>query len=427
MNRLKKIAIAFLILNHANIALYAEMDPSGFKEAIHAGNAVNVKRYIDERFDVNSGDYLTVAAEKGYVEIVELLLKAGAAVNNVKEKINRPLSRSEELTIQDPLIRAVRYPTIVTMLIGAGANLNATDREGNTPLIKALRVKAIPTVKILIDSGADINIIDNTGSNALLLAAMNGELLISNKEIIKSLLSRGANPNIKDKSGNIIPFFLVAEVGDIELVNDFINAGVDINIIDNKGRSALIAVVEKTSPSLSPSQMGKLIAVIRRLIEAGINQNIKDVLGRTAFQFANKPEIIELLSEKNPVPSKETKPASLNRSLKFSNHSEELVVLTIPNSPTAYERKTVPPSEDVVAMVLSEVLPIYIDTKSGQFLLKSSADGQSFTVYKFEAPEIGRKDWKEYRKDIQQLPVEQAEKVVVIINPDGSVTVAQRQ
>jgi len=59
---------------------------------------------------------------------------------------------------------------IVKLLIKAGADINAKNEYGDTPLIVASRYNQMDIVKLLIKAGADINIKNKGGNTALMIA-----------------------------------------------------------------------------------------------------------------------------------------------------------------------------------------------------------------------------------------------------------------
>jgi len=79
-----------------------------------------------------------------------------------------------------------------------GANPNAKDNTGHTPLHWAAIEGHVDVVRVLLDRGANPNAKNNTGHTPLHNAAYFGHV-----EIVKLLLERGANPRIADNGGHI--------------------------------------------------------------------------------------------------------------------------------------------------------------------------------------------------------------------------------
>lgn len=84
---------------------------------------------------------------------------------------------------------------VIKLLIEKGANIRATDENGNTPLLWAFFYKRPEIVKFLIEQGADKNAVDVDGNTPLILAIHMGSM-----EIAQLLVNRGADANAKNKN-----------------------------------------------------------------------------------------------------------------------------------------------------------------------------------------------------------------------------------
>lgn len=89
-------------------------------------------------------------------------------------------------------------------------------------------------------SPADINGSDSAGSTALMYAANNGS-----REALQYLLSKGANPNLKNKEGKTA-LMLAAEKGFKDIIADLLAKNAKIDEVDNKGRNALMHAAENS-------------------------------------------------------------------------------------------------------------------------------------------------------------------------------------
>ena len=72
---------------------------------------------------------------------------------------------------------------IVDKLLKSGANTEAKDMSGNTPLIIAIKNKNENITNMLIDAGADVNVQDNHRNSVLMLA-----VLQQNESLVARLL-----------------------------------------------------------------------------------------------------------------------------------------------------------------------------------------------------------------------------------------------
>ncbi|MCB1142019.1 MAG: ankyrin repeat domain-containing protein [Leptospiraceae bacterium] len=96
--------------------------------------------------DNSANDYLLFSTEKGYLQHVKKALQQGASVN------------SKDYFRRTPLMYAVisGNEEIVNLLFlhGASANINTKDRDGNSALDYARKMKFKKIEKILLEFGA---------------------------------------------------------------------------------------------------------------------------------------------------------------------------------------------------------------------------------------------------------------------------------
>jgi len=114
-------------------------------------------------------------ASKGAVDAMKYLIQGGL---NVNEKVDG----------HSPLLEAVNsgHLEVVKVLIGAGANINDTDTPGWTPLMYASYNGNAEVVKALLAAGASFTTKSKDGATALSLAKNKG-----NAEIVKMLEAAG--------------------------------------------------------------------------------------------------------------------------------------------------------------------------------------------------------------------------------------------
>ena len=86
---------------------------------------------------------------------------------------------------------------IMELLIEAGADVNGKDEWGHTPLMAAVAFDHIKAARLLLESGADIDATKPDKTTALMIAAREGNLVIT-----ELLLLKGADPNIGLGSGS---------------------------------------------------------------------------------------------------------------------------------------------------------------------------------------------------------------------------------
>jgi uncharacterized protein len=85
---------------------------------------------------------------------------------------------------------------IIAILYKAGANINERDSVGSTPLDHAAEQDQIEAAKLLLDMKASVNDQNKNGMTALMFAAKTGDV-----DLVQTFLSHGANPNLSDYTG----------------------------------------------------------------------------------------------------------------------------------------------------------------------------------------------------------------------------------
>lgn len=123
---------------------------------------------------------------------------------------------------------------MVDWLIGEGADINAMDEFGCTPLHDAARNKKVDTIGILLKYGAQINARDHNGNTPLYTAIRRN----ANSKAIGALLQNNADVNIANNMGQT-PIFVAVSRGHIETVKKLIESGADVNVVDAAGETPL--------------------------------------------------------------------------------------------------------------------------------------------------------------------------------------------
>ncbi|KAJ8668920.1 hypothetical protein QAD02_000179 [Eretmocerus hayati] len=270
----------------------------------------NILRSVIANVAVNSKIKIGLheAIAKGDAESVNSLLKAGASPNDVDNEGDTPL-----------LLAVLSDRTdLAQQVIEAGANVNATlDSYGNTNLHLAVMKRNTEMVQLLLSSGALPNSVNNDGNTPLhvtfkrrdlsLLQEMLGvidapsgcstphpELVQEDLEIMHLLLKAGASPNIVGKKGDT-PLLLAIRSEKIELVQQLINGGADVNYIQSKSNHGY-----RPKSTLHEAVHVCNIEIVKLLLDLGVNPNRSNGLRESVLFTAsrasrNRISILKLL------------------------------------------------------------------------------------------------------------------------------------
>ncbi|MCK5563622.1 MAG: ankyrin repeat domain-containing protein [Planctomycetes bacterium] len=218
--RMKNILITILLIT--STAAVAENSPATNKllTACQLNDLDQVKLLLEKEVDINGTDpfgysSLYYAVTKGNKEMIDLLLKSGADINQqVGESFDTDRSSLKPAMIWPGEFRK-------------NVDINVTDREGIPLICYAIRSENFEIFKLLIDSGADLNkryefVPDFTG---MLLHAAVG---MNNIKVATYLLDNGVDLEAKTDWNNT-PFLIAAAQEDFEMVKLLVERGAYIH------------------------------------------------------------------------------------------------------------------------------------------------------------------------------------------------------
>ncbi|XP_035534962.1 ankyrin repeat domain-containing protein 6b [Morone saxatilis] len=130
---------------------------------------------------------LHLAAYKGHIEVVHILLKAGCDLDIQDDGEQTALQRAAVVGNCD----------IISALIQEGCALDRQDKDGNTGLHEVSWHGFSQSVKLLVKAGANVHAKNKAGNTALHLACQNGHAQSS-----KVLLLGGSRPDSKNHAGD---------------------------------------------------------------------------------------------------------------------------------------------------------------------------------------------------------------------------------
>src|SRR5215471_15579112 len=156
---------------------------------------------------------LHLAAAGHRVELTRLLLASGADPNaKANHRGSCPLHYASDGYVIAPVWDARKQVATISCLIDAGANLDLQDKNGATPLHRAVRTRCASAVRFLLRAGSDPLLKNKSGSTPFHLAVQNTGrggsgskvAVTAQREIIDEFLSIGLSPGLKTSGGKSV-------------------------------------------------------------------------------------------------------------------------------------------------------------------------------------------------------------------------------
>ncbi|VDI47999.1 uncharacterized protein MGAL_10B000940 [Mytilus galloprovincialis] len=219
---------------------------------------LNWKAGIDMT-EVDGWTALRIACNNGQESTVKFLVSKGANVNKVDKQgwsplkgacvgdpknkldsilqIGKIIGRSEECKESSSFNSTSnkKYEEIVEYLIQNCADVNLSDKDGETCLMTACKGGHVDLVKLLFSNISDINKADNKGTTAFKIACVMGHT-----KVAELLLTRGADINKSDSNG-WTPLKIACQAEHKDTVEMLLRNEANVNIEDNDGWTALMS------------------------------------------------------------------------------------------------------------------------------------------------------------------------------------------
>lgn len=160
------------------------------------------------------GDAALHLAAAGYrVEIAVGLIKSGADPNAaLNHRRGTPLHYASDGFINGPAWNAKRQVRMIETLLEAGAEIDQQDKNGATPLHRAVRTRCAEAVRCLLASDCDPLIRNQSGSTPFHLAVQNtgrggsgsDEAKAAQRQIITMFREHGVSSRTQDGTGKSV-------------------------------------------------------------------------------------------------------------------------------------------------------------------------------------------------------------------------------
>ncbi|XP_072449865.1 ankycorbin-like isoform X2 [Chiloscyllium punctatum] len=183
---------------------------------------LNKRTLLTTKLDTEGRSAYHLAAMKGYVDCLEVILARGVDINAL------------DGSGLNALHLAAKYGNhqCVRRLLQEKCPVNAVDGFGRIALHHAATSGSFSCVQTLCDFKSPVNIHDDDGCTPLILAAQ-----MSNYEMCRCLIVRGGDVNSRDKQGRTA-LMLACENDSVETVDVLVRSGANVSLLDALGHDA---------------------------------------------------------------------------------------------------------------------------------------------------------------------------------------------
>ena len=225
------------------------------------GGQLDVNARVSPEGWAGNFSHLHFAALENDMEAARWLIANGAEVNAKNSIGGTPLHDAA----------GENAGAAAKLLIDNGAEVNAKNRTYDlTPLHTAASFNAADVAKVLIDNGAEVSAKNKSGQTPLHLAAFTNAA-----DVAKVLIANGAEVNAKAEMGET-PLHLAAFTNAADVAKVLIDNGAEVNAKGNNGGTPLhLAAVNNAA------------GAAKILFANGAEVNVKNKEGGTPMDFAN--------------------------------------------------------------------------------------------------------------------------------------------
>ena len=172
----------------------------------------------------------------------------------------------------------------IERLVAAGANLNARDAHGRTPLHVATFAGQRGAIRALARSGADLNVLENDRYDGVTIAAV-----ADDEETLRVLLSLGASAKQVTSRYDGTALIAAAHLGHDGVVRQLIAAGAPLDHVNNLHWTAVIEAIVLGNGG--PRHQ----ATLKALLDAGASVKLTDRQGQSPLDLARARGYTEMV------------------------------------------------------------------------------------------------------------------------------------
>ena len=237
----------YLLENNADTTVQDSSGATPLHEAVRYGNVEIARALLNSGANVNARDNLgktpvmLILPKEKTAEIYKLLISFRADLSQKDMFGDTVLHTASMLNVG---------ANTFGILVNGGADVDARNKEGVTPLSIAVQKNDLETVKLLTAAGADIHTQDTNGNSPISIA------LAGNSEMLEAVVNE-ANAGLTDSNGNTPLHLALICDAPLAKIQYIISLMKDVNTRNKDGNSALFLSILKNRQKVGELLLAK--------------------------------------------------------------------------------------------------------------------------------------------------------------------------
>lgn len=242
-----KAIAKFLLENGADVKAQDSSGATALHEALRYGNLEIARMLIAANANLNAADNIGKTPAMVVYPKEKAMETYGLLAENHADFTRKDMFGD---TVLHTACMCGTDSEVIRFLIEHGAEVNAKNKEGSTPLCIAVQKKNVDVVRVLAENGADIHAKDAQGISPVIGA------MINSQEMLKAILTT-ENVMTVDSEGNTPLHIALLYDAPLSRVKYILSQTSDVNLRNREGNSPLFICVLKNRKEVGEALLQK--------------------------------------------------------------------------------------------------------------------------------------------------------------------------